>query len=79
MENYSFLENYVTSQGAISHNVLYYQPLPITHFQVSFYAYNYVYFELPIVSTVFNNSLAVAVHANWDTALASDVTLFPGS
>ena len=29
MENYFFLENYVTSEGAVSHNVLYYQPLPI--------------------------------------------------
>ena len=26
-----FLENYVTSEGAVSHNVLYYQPLPFTH------------------------------------------------
>ena len=25
-----FLENYVTSEGAVSHNGLYYQPLPIT-------------------------------------------------
>ena len=30
VENYFFLENYVTSEGAISHNVLYYQRLPIT-------------------------------------------------
>ena len=29
-----FLENYVTSEGAVSHNVIYYQPLPITHYQV---------------------------------------------
>ena len=29
-ENYFFLENYVTSEGDVSHNVLYYQPLPIT-------------------------------------------------
>ena len=40
-ENYFFLENYVTSEGAVSHNVLYYQPLPITHYQVRFYANNY--------------------------------------
>ena len=30
VENYIFLENYVTSEGAVSHSVLYYQPLPIT-------------------------------------------------
>ena len=40
MENYFFLENYVTSEGAVSHNVLYYQPLPITRYQVRFYANN---------------------------------------
>ena len=37
MENYFFLENYVTSEGAVSHNVLYYQPLPITRHQERFY------------------------------------------
>ena len=31
-----FLEDYVTSEGAVFHNVLYYQPLPITRYQVSF-------------------------------------------
>ena len=36
MENYFLLENYATSEGAVSHNVLYYQPLPIIHYQVSF-------------------------------------------
>ena len=30
VENYFFLENYGTSEGAVSHNVLYYQPHPIT-------------------------------------------------
>ena len=30
VENYFFFENYGTSEGAISHNVLYHQPLPIT-------------------------------------------------
>ena len=29
VENYFFLENYVTSEGAVSHNVLYYQQLSI--------------------------------------------------
>ena len=54
MENYFFLENYSTSEGAISHNDLYYQPLPITHYQERFYANKY-FEELPIVSTAFKN------------------------
>ena len=41
MENYFFLKNYATSEGAVPHNVLYYQPLPITRYQVRFYADNY--------------------------------------
>ena len=41
MENYLFPENYVTSEGAVSLNVFYYQPLPITRDQVRFYANNY--------------------------------------
>ena len=41
MENYVFLENYGTSEGAISHNVLYNQPLPITRHQERFYVNNY--------------------------------------
>ena len=53
MENYFFLENYGTSEGAVSHNVLYHQPLPITRHQERFYANNY-FEKLPIVSTAFN-------------------------
>ena len=35
MESYFFLDKYVTSEGAVSHNVLiHYQPLPITRYQV---------------------------------------------
>ena len=41
VENYFFLENYDTSEEAVSHNVLYYQQLSITRNQVSFYAKNY--------------------------------------
>ena len=41
VENYFFLENYVTSEGAASHNVLYYQQLSIACYQVSFYAKYY--------------------------------------
>ena len=41
VENYFYLENYITSEGAVSHNVLYYQPLPITRYQDRFYANNY--------------------------------------
>ena len=29
VENYFFLQNYGTSEGAVSHNVLYHQPLPL--------------------------------------------------
>ena len=32
------LETYSTSEGAVSHNVVYYQPLPITHYHVRLYA-----------------------------------------
>ena len=54
MENYFFLENYNTL--AVSHNVLYHQPLPITRYQERFYANNY--FELlPIVSTALKVTL----------------------
>ena len=41
VENYFFLENYITSEQDVFHNVLYYQPLPITRYQVRFYADNY--------------------------------------
>ena len=41
VENYFFLENYGTSEGAVSHSVLYYQPLPITRYQVKFCANKY--------------------------------------
>ena len=54
MENYSFLENYVTSEGAVSYNVCYYLQLSIACYQVSFYANNYFDFEqLPKVSSAF--------------------------
>ena len=41
VENYFFLENYVSSEGAVSHNVLYYQQLSFASYQLSFYANNY--------------------------------------
>ena len=41
VENYFFLKNYGTSEGAVSHNVLYHQPLPNTRHQERFYANNY--------------------------------------
>ena len=40
LENEFFLENYVTSEGSVPHNVLYYYTLPITRYQVRFYANN---------------------------------------
>ena len=41
--NYSFLKNYATSEGAVSHNVLYYQKLSIACYQVSIYANNIIW------------------------------------
>ena len=35
------LLNYGTSEGAVSHNVLYYQQLSSAHYKVSFCANNY--------------------------------------
>jgi hypothetical protein len=46
------ITSYVTSEGAVSHNVLYHQPLPITRYQVRFYVNNYFEY-VPIVSTAF--------------------------
>ena len=41
VENYFLLENYTTSEGVVSYNVLYHQPLPInTRYQVRFDANN---------------------------------------
>ena len=41
VENYFvFLGNYVTSNGAVSHNDVYYQPLPYTRCHVRFYGNN---------------------------------------
>ena len=36
-----FLKNYVTSEGADSHNVLYYRQLSFARYQVSFYGNSY--------------------------------------
>ena len=52
-----FLENYGTSGGAISHIVIYYQPLPITHHQERLYANNY--FE----STAFSDKCTFLVYS----------------
>ena len=51
--NYRFLKKYVSSEGADSHNVLYYQQLSNARYQVSFYGNNY-FEELPKVSSAFN-------------------------
>ena len=37
----SFSKTTLLQEGAVSHNVLYYQPLPITRYQVRFDANNY--------------------------------------
>ena len=51
-ENYFFLENYVTSERAVSRDVWYYQPLPNTRYQVRFNANNYFEY-LSIVPSAF--------------------------
>ena len=56
MENYFFLENYGTSEGAVYRNFLDHQPLPITRPQVRFYANNY-FESLPMVSTAFKGHM----------------------
>ena len=40
VENYLFLKNSVTSEGVVSHNVLFYQQLVINRYRVRFYANN---------------------------------------
>ena len=40
-ENYFFLKNEYTSEGALSYNISYYQQLSIARYQVSFNANNY--------------------------------------
>ena len=42
VRNCFFLKNYATSEGAVSHNLLYFQQLSITRYQVSCYAKNYL-------------------------------------
>ena len=37
VRNYLFLKTYATSEGAVSHNGIYYQQLSNTSYQVSFY------------------------------------------
>ena len=48
MKNNFFIENVITSEGASSHNVLYYQPLPITRYQLRFYANKYFEYSVPL-------------------------------
>ena len=38
-----FLKIYVTSEGAISHNVLYYQQHSIVHYQLSFFLLTFIF------------------------------------
>ena len=42
VENYFFLKNYISLEWVVSHNVLYYQLLSITYYQVRFYANSYL-------------------------------------
>ena len=52
VRNYLFLKNYITSEGAISLNVWYYQQLSIVHSQVNFMLTiilnNYQKFPVPL-------------------------------
>ena len=50
----TFITDYPKEMSPFSHDVLYYQPLPITRYQVRFYANNYSE-QLPIVSTAFKD------------------------
>ena len=65
MENYLFLKNYVTSEGAVSHNVLNHQQLSIACYQVSFYAMttiilsNYQKCPVPLKTVLFSHTLSV--------------------
>ena len=43
VRNYLFLKNYVISEGAVFHNVLYYHQLSIARYQVRLFAN--IYFE----------------------------------
>ena len=69
VRNYFFLKNYSTSEGAFSHNVLYYQQLSIARYQVTFYANNY--FELLLMVSVSLNEyldwLSQHFHGHWNT------------
>ena len=55
-----FLKNYVTSEGAIPHNVLYYQQLSIARYQVVCVASNYFEY-LPKVSSAFKVLTVIGV------------------
>ena len=68
----SFSKNYITSEGAVSHNVFYYQPFPITPYQVRFCGNNY-FEQLPIVSTAFNISKESAFTEAGNSVLTSGV------
>ena len=59
MENYFFLKKYVTSEGAVSHNVLYYQQLSITHYQLRFYANNYFECPLPLSKILYHSCYVI--------------------
>ena len=57
MRNYLFVKNYCISEGAVSHNVLYYHQLPVACYQVRCYAN--IYFEqLPNMYSAFNSAFS---------------------
>ena len=61
----SFSKTTVFTEGAVSLNVLYYQPLHIfTRYQVRFYANNYL--VILIVSTAFNSTVRESIQLPHD-------------
>ena len=63
MRNYLFLKNYITSEGAVSHNNLYYEQISIARYQVSFYANNSLS-ELPIGSSALSGCVRLGPNAS---------------
>ena len=53
VRNYFFLKYNITSERAVSNNVLYYQQFSTARYEVSFYAKNY-FEKVSIVSSAFN-------------------------
>ena len=78
-EKLPFLKNYIT-EGAVS-TMFYITPLPITRYQVRFYANNY-FEQLPIVSSAFTTQVVVSSRSkdytvDGDETPGGKLSLFP--